>query len=597
MSNAPLSGIPPEAWLSGLPLGSLLGGMGEPSLSGGEGVGGQQAGGMTGGLSLDELTALLGMDEQIGPGTFAAPFGGLGDFSLGQGAGGFQAGGVPAGTPQHAQSGYVQAGGQREDPLMLIKQALGLVKTGTGLGQQVQRVLGAGGGYATEGQPQQGIDPTGFSLTDAGGPASPVNALLEGLGQGGQGALTGTNSFTDPSLGSLFTRGLMEGSIDPSWVSGLGPEDQQQLLSALLTGQEGPLLGAGGMSLGVSPVGYGTGTAPQSSPDTNFLGAAGGGVSGLLGLLNLYQGLQGGNPQAAVGGGLQGAGGLLSLLQNSPGLAGQLGLSGVLTPPDPSLAGGGGLDALGGTSLALYSALGQLFPEVFPSVGSLFGMDSGGGGRRFGFNPNPVDLGNGVAPGTGDADTGNATSAPAVTGFNPGLASLALSILGAGTFGALSPALSLADLALTGHGPFGLNLSQVNPITQSLSQSFPMSAQLPGNTMGLPAFSMNTPTGLLGMLGQLFGFSPAQQTIAFDALGNAINVNNLLEALQGNTFAQSVFAGPGQSSTGAKGYGDIGVRGADTTGMGGLGSTGGAEPGAGSSAAAGDDPSDTGEAP
>lgn len=148
--------------------------------------------------------------------------------------------------------------------------------------------------------------------------------------------------------------------------------------------------------------------------------------------------------------------------------------------------------------------------------------------------PPPVSLGPGGsaaaaaaggAPGSGSspsgpagdaggntADTSPATGAPATTGFDPALAALAITSLGRGAFGV--PFGGLATAAI------GKGLATLGP-----------QANLTTNIEGveMPAMEVNTPTGLLGQLGALFGLSPAPATIAFDALGHAINVNNAIE--------------------------------------------------------------------
>ncbi len=387
----PLSGIPPEAWLSGLPLGMISPGQGQ-GLSGDPQAQGQQGGaGMPGGLSLDELTQLLSQgsaEQQIGPGTDMSLFSGLGAGNLGQ-AQGYLAGGVPAGTQQQPSQGYVQAGGEDTagDPLMLIKQALGLVGKGAGIVSQAGRTAGSyPGGYETAGQ-QSSIDPTGFSLTDEGMTASPEGVMGEALGES---PLTGTSSFGDPGLGMLFTRGLLEGSIDPSWVSSLEPAELSSLMAALTTGETSDsVLDVGDFSLGTG--GYGTPQAPAAAgtaPEASVPGVVGGAAGGLLGLLNLYGGLKGGNLAQALGGGLGGASGVTSLLQSYPELAQSLGLtSGALGATGTALGGLGGILGLYGGAKALsegqvpqgitsllggglgtYSALSALYPSVFPAL-------------------------------------------------------------------------------------------------------------------------------------------------------------------------------------------------------------------------------------
>jgi hypothetical protein len=389
-----LSGIPPQAWLSGLPLGGLLAGQGDQGMSGDMSAG-PETGGNEGGLSLAELTEMLA--EQTGPGT-GIPFqSGIGMGSLGQGPGYFSAGGAPSGPPQQQgqTSGYGQAGGTQDDPLMLIKQALGLFGKGVGVAGQVRDALG--GGYGTGTSP--GIDPTGYSLSDQGGTASPTSALGENLGLG---QLTGTNSFIDPSLGLLFSKGLLNGSIDPNWVMGLNPQQQNELASALFTGAEGAgwddpskfNLGAGKLSGYESGDPLGGGTNAQG----DILGALGGGTQGLLGLLGLVQGIQNDSLPASIGGALQSGSGLINLLRNSPELASQLSLSGsTLAGASSALGGLGGLmglyggtqafmndDPVGGVlgtatgTMSTINALAAMFPSLFGQTAAAGAAAAGG---------------------------------------------------------------------------------------------------------------------------------------------------------------------------------------------------------------------------
>jgi len=126
------------------------------------------------------------------------------------------------------------------------------------------------------------------------------------------------------------------------------------------------LMGEGGTTLN-APGGSGSfSLGPQAIPEgTNWSGALQGGASALGGLYNLYGGATSGDPLGAGAGAVQAIGGMTSILQNSPELAGALGLDS---------AGG----ALGGVAGAA-GGLGGLF--------SLYqGIQSG----------NPMQIGTGV---------------------------------------------------------------------------------------------------------------------------------------------------------------------------------------------------------
>jgi hypothetical protein len=204
------------------------------------------------------------------------------------------------------------------------------------------------------------------------------------------------------------------------------PALRQSLLGGTVSPDLGETLASGGGSAGFS-----LGGAPTPSP-TNLGGAVQGGLSGAAGLLNLIQGLQGGNAMQGAGGGIQTIGGLASLLQNSPQLAEALGLGGLGTAGsglgatsvlgDIGGAAGGlggllgilngiqalqqgnvgaGIQGLGTGGLGVYGGLSTLFPETFPSITGALGSALGTTGAE-----TASTIGAGVGAGAGELGAG-----------------------------------------------------------------------------------------------------------------------------------------------------------------------------------------------
>jgi hypothetical protein len=277
---------------------------------------------------------------------------------------------------------------------MLIKQALGLFGKGVGVAGTIKDAIG--GGYGTGTSP--GIDPTGYSLSDQGGTASPYTGMSDSLGQN---PLLGSSNIDDPSFGMLFTRGLLDGTIDPSILTRMNPEEQNILLTSILDQDSTGIMDPERYTLGVGKISgyqsgdpFGGGTNAQS----DILGALGGGTQGLLGLIGLMQGIQNDSLPAGLGGALQSGSGLIKLLQSSPELASQLSLSGsTLGTAGSALGGLGGLlglaggaqafandDPVGGVlgtatgAMSTYNALAAMFPSLFPAAAT--GAAAGGAG-------------------------------------------------------------------------------------------------------------------------------------------------------------------------------------------------------------------------
>jgi len=421
MDSQTPSGIPYLAYLSGLNLGQGgQSGVTDPSLSG-QPAQGNGIGGAAGGLGLDELSALLaaqqGSDVAGSAGTpFTQGIGTLGGFgNLGQGAGSyFQAGGTQAGQQQQGAGAGIAGGtGGGVDPMAVLKQALGLVQKGAGLipGQQGSYGTAGDTGVSLSDQLRSGqsgiasptVDQLGQSLLSANTLSDTLRSIPEGTATVGQPQITGYGTIgaggtTGGAIpfGTFDTSKLEQGLGLPSGtLANFSPDEISQIMGGSLTpDQLQQVLGVGETGAGyASPgqlsnlSGYQAST-PATSP-TNIGGALQGGAGAGIGLLNLIQGIQGGNVPGGIGGGLQSIGGLASLLQSSPALAQSLGLSsGALGAAGAGAGGlggllglysgiqgllnggnvGGSLANLGGGALSTYGALSTLLPEVFPSL-------------------------------------------------------------------------------------------------------------------------------------------------------------------------------------------------------------------------------------
>lgn len=335
-----LSGIPPAVTLSGLQQ-SPAGMSGVPGAQAGLGGGGYGGGlpGMEGGMDLATLLQMLGGGEDSTVGTGGSLTAGLGAGSFGS------AGGIGSDAFGQTQPGYTAGqtsmGGQTQgqnaaagaaDPFSIIQKFLGTAgKLAGGLGGTASPT--AGSDLTLEGQLFQ---PEGASTI---GTSSPT------IEQDFAGALQ-SPFLSDPTLGPLFTQGLLSGSLTPNDIAQMGtlaPDQLQGLRTALYEG--GTQSDLGSQLLGGSGGGgftLGTGNATSNAPGANWGGLLGGGTQATSGLLNILQGIQGDNAYQGAGGGIQSASGLLSLLKSSPELAQQLGLtSGALG------GAGAGIEGLG----------------------------------------------------------------------------------------------------------------------------------------------------------------------------------------------------------------------------------------------------------
>jgi hypothetical protein len=441
--GSPLSNLPPLAWLSGLNLGqSDMSGVSDPSMGG---IGATSAPGMEGGLGLDALSELLqsqqGTGEGVNPASLFGSIGGnIGQGTLAQGGPGYSiaGGGLTQPTQQQTGSGYVAGQSQQGgiDPMAIIRQALGLAKRGVGIADALGEESAAPGGASGTGQlGSSSINPAGYSLTGTGAaPEGSPEALAQFFG-----GEFGSSILNDPTLSNLVTQGLLTGSITPANLSDMSTLGGDRLAGYRLALGEGEiqsdlgnqlLAGSGnqGFSLGGDP------TLNMSSPGlppTDWSGVAQSGIGGGLGLLNLIQGIQGGNVTGGVGGGLQTIGALSSLLRSSPELAQSLGLtSGGLGATGAAAGGLGGLlglasgaqalskgdpvgaaTGIGGGALGTYGALQALsaaYPSLFggtalPSLTGAIGSLFGGGGAAGAGAAGAAGAAGGAAGGSGAA--------------------------------------------------------------------------------------------------------------------------------------------------------------------------------------------------
>jgi hypothetical protein len=351
---------PPANSLSGLfgPGAAGISGANAGGMSGTRDQGGGVPFGLPGGLDLAQLLAQMqGSDVGVGAGSdilqsvtqgaFGQQTGGLGGGSFGQTQPGYVAGQTGGGGAQ--QAAQSQAAGSA-DPLAILQKVLGLAKTGIGLASPLMQDFGG----LTQGD-ISGLTPesrAAFEQQRAGERiASPVVPDLSSFSdaQGSLGYVAG-DSQPEPSFNTEFLGGMEEDVEAGGYRPGLGESTTSSDLSGADSGGAG-LSGGGG-----------------STPGTNFIGAAQGGLSGTMGLLNLLQGIQGDNPTLGVGGGLQTLGGLTGLLQSMPDLASSLGLtSGALG------AVGAGVGGLGGL-LGLYAGIQAQDPRaIAQSLASLYG--------------------------------------------------------------------------------------------------------------------------------------------------------------------------------------------------------------------------------
>ncbi len=165
-----------------------------------------------------------------------------------------------------------------------------------------------------------------------------------------------------------------------------------------------------------------------------------------------------------------------------------------------------------------------------------FGLDSDGGG--------------------GDLGT---TSAPAISGFSPQAAKMFASYLGsvpgmglpgmgAGLVSAgLEPAAAAGVSTLMGLGgvptsipgaignTLGGPIGRWSGLSGAMSNTFPMTAQLPGQSNRMSAQDFNTPTSVIGLfsalVNSLFGGKHQPFTLGGDELGNTMNLNNIARLL------------------------------------------------------------------
>ncbi|HEV8714139.1 MAG TPA: hypothetical protein VGX03_15095 [Candidatus Binatia bacterium] len=319
--------------------------------------------GMLGGLDLAQLSALIqaanaagtgegvgvGGDilQSLGAGALGQQQGGLGAGSFGQ-QGGYTAGQASGGGGMSGAGGYTagQGSGGDIDPLSIAAKVLGI-------GSKLAGAVGTASPSNTAGE----------TITENTPPE-----LIAALGQQNASDLYGgaAGGYTPYAQQTLERFGL-----SPEEANRILEEQRNTLLygGPDLPGYN-PELGANTTQQGISAPGGAGGGISGATSSTNYLGAAQGGLGSLLGLLNLYQGIQGGNPQQGISGGLQGAGGLATLLKSSPELASALGI------PSSALGTlGTGLGAAG-SALGLYGGIqsmlnGQYGPGATQLAGAL----------------------------------------------------------------------------------------------------------------------------------------------------------------------------------------------------------------------------------